>query len=66
MQYLSRLLIFCRQYQTRQQLNHLPRSVIKDIGKSHYQIDKELSKNSIKHIVCKGVNTLFLFITGRL
>ena len=66
MQYLNSLYILYRQYQTRQQLKHLPRSVMKDIGKSHYQVDKELAKNSIKYMACKGVNTLFQFIIGRL
>ncbi|WP_417696645.1 hypothetical protein [Psychromonas sp.] len=65
MQYLNRILLLCRQHQTRQQLRNIPRLILKDIGKTQYQVDKELTKSSAKNIIYKGVSHLYQFIVGR-
>jgi len=65
MQYLNRILLLCRQYRTRQQLRHLPRFTLRDIGKTQYQVDRELTKNNIKYITGKGIRNLYQLIVGR-
>lgn len=58
MEFKNTVVRLIRQYQTRQQLHNLPLFLIKDIGKTPQEIEKELNKNSFNHLITNKLSHL--------